>query len=142
MSPSAVKFIRDQHHEQVGFVDDSVDDHSSHKSPAAVAQAALQSLRKTLGRDGEPQAVSNRLEDDVDDSSPPPTLDPLDGWSQGVSLKRSHFCVLLKPQIVLQSETNTDSVCVVAAGLAKLQTNVIVDDSNADDPVSGTIMNR
>lgn len=138
--PSAVKFIRDQHREQVGF-DDSVDDHSPAKGSTNVAQAAFKSIRKTLGGGPETQVITNVLEDDLDEA-PPPVLDPLDGWCQGVSLKRSHFCVLLKPQIVLQSETNKESVCVVAAGVAKLQTNIIMDDSNADDPVSGKIMSR
>jgi RNA pol II promoter Fmp27 protein domain len=121
--------------------DDSIDDHQFPKGAAAVTHAAMQALRKTLSRDSETPPVVNMLDDPVEDLTLP-GLDPLDGWSEGVSLDRSHFCVLLKPQIVLSSETDADSVCVVAAGLAKLQTNAIMDDSNADDPISGRVMNR
>jgi hypothetical protein len=135
-----VKFIRDQDLLQTSLEEDSTDDHQSSKGATGVAQAAIQSLRKSLGRENETEVADTILRDSID--SVQSTLDPMEGWGEGVSLRRSHFCVLLKPQVVLQSETNTDSVCVVAAGLAKLQTNVILDDSNADDPVSGKIMSR
>lgn len=68
--------------------------------------------------------------------------DPLKGWSKGVSLRKGHFCLLLKPQIVLRSEANAESVCVLAAVQGKLQTYNIMDDANADDPVSGKVMSR
>ena len=106
-----------------------------------MAQAAVQALRKSLNREYEPEGPANILGDALEDA-PLPELEPLEGWSQGVSLKRSHFCVLLKPQIVLHSETSTESNCVVAAGVAKLQVNEIMDNSNVDDPICGKIMSR
>lgn len=69
-------------------------------------------------------------------------MDPLSGWSDGVSLRKSHFCLLLKPQVVLRSETNVESVCILAAVQAKLQSFAIMDDSNVEDPISGKIMSR
>ena len=74
--------------------------------------------------------------------APRPGLNPLEGWKEGVSLRQSHFCILLKPQIVLHSESSEKSTCVVAAGVAKLKINNIMDDENADDPINGTIMSR
>lgn len=71
-------------------------------------------------------------------------VDPLSGWSNGVSLRKSHFGLLLKPQIVLRSEGSgsTDSVLVLAAVQAKLQSFAIMDDANAEDPISGKVMSR
>ena len=74
--------------------------------------------------------------------APRPGLNPLEGWNEGVSLDQSHFCVLLKPQIVLHSESSEDSTCVVAAGVTKLKINNIMDNENASDPINGTIMSR
>jgi hypothetical protein len=67
--------------------------------------------------------------------------DPLDGWFEGVSLTKSHYCLLLKPQIVLRGETSTEA-CIVAAAQAKLQSFAIMDLANFDDPASGTVMSR
>jgi hypothetical protein len=69
-------------------------------------------------------------------------IDPLSGWAEGVSLRKSHFCLLLKPQIVLQSEDGMGSVCILAAVQAKLQSFTILDSSNAEDPVCGKVMTR
>jgi RNA pol II promoter Fmp27 protein domain len=136
----AVKFIRDQEllRDQSFFGADSTD---VPKGAAGVAQAAVQALRKSLNRDYEPEGIADILDDPVEDS-PPFDLEPLEGWSHGVSLKRSHFCVLLKPQIVLHSESSVESTCVLTAGLAKLHVNGIMDDSNMDDPICGKIMSR
>lgn len=67
--------------------------------------------------------------------------DPLDGWSDGVTLRKAHCCFLLKPQVVLKDEESGD-VCVIAAIQAKLQSFAIMDNVNIDDPISGKIMSR
>jgi hypothetical protein len=67
--------------------------------------------------------------------------DPLDGWSDGVSLRKAHCCFLLKPQVVLRDEGSGD-VCVVAAVQAKMESFAILDNANIDDPISGKIMSR
>ena len=72
----------------------------------------------------------------------PSTVDPLHGWAEGVSARKGHFCLLLKPQIVLRSTEDNDAVCVLAAVQGKLKTFSIMDDANANDPVSGKVMNR
>jgi hypothetical protein len=66
---------------------------------------------------------------------------PMDGWSEGVSLTKSHYCLLLKPQIVLRGEVSTEA-CIVAAAQAKLQSFAIMDLANFDDPASGKVMSR
>lgn len=70
-------------------------------------------------------------------------FDPMSGWSEeAVSLHKSHFCLLLKPQVVLRSEASKDSVLVLAALQATLQSHTIMDTANMDDPISGRVMNR
>ena len=72
----------------------------------------------------------------------PAAVDPLHGWAEGVSANRGHFCLLLKPQIVLRSTEDNDAVCVLAAVQGKLKTFSVMDDVNVNDPVSGKVMNR
>jgi hypothetical protein len=137
-SLSAVKFIRDQAEAAVATTFHNKD--GKQKGPASSAQAAAHALRKILTGDGGSNTVVHVSKDHLPQA--PDAMDPLSGWSRGVSLCKSHFCLLLKPQIVLRSETNMDSVCVLAAVQAKLQSFAIMDDSNVEDPVSGKIMSR
>jgi hypothetical protein len=135
MSPRAVKFIRDQAEAALAASLRLLSE-KPQASPYS-AQAAAQALRKLLIGD-----IATKSSIEVSDyvSSPRPELvDPLDGWSDGVSLRKGHFCLLLKPQIVLKSE---ESVCILAAVQAKLQSFEIMDDSNLDDPISGKVMSR
>ncbi|OBZ70530.1 hypothetical protein A0H81_09422 [Grifola frondosa] len=70
------------------------------RGPAVNAQpAAVVAVRKRLGSDRSSTSfeISPKL---LSDS--PASIDPLQAWSDGVSLRKSHFCLLLKPQVVLQ----------------------------------------
>lgn len=100
------------------------------------AQAAAHALRKILS------GHERKSVDDGPHREPPIDTDPLEGWFEGVSLRKGHCCLLLKPQIVLRDETASDQTCVVAAVQAKLQSYAIMDDSNVDDPISGKVMSR
>lgn len=141
LSHSAVKFIRDQALAAVANLEHEAE-HNKHKGAAAAsAQAAAQAVRKILGGgDHGPRTsidVSTHPSEEHLDSK-----DPLKGWSEGVSLRKAHFCLLLKPQIVLRSEANAEAVCVLAAVQGKMQSYHILDDANADDPVNGRVMSR
>jgi hypothetical protein len=133
---SAVKFIRDQADATLAMHANS----SEKRVPAGPAQVAAQALRKMLTRD-DGSKPSADVSGDIP-SQPPGVVDPLCGWTDGVSLQKAHFCLLLKPQIVLRSEGSVDSVCVLAAVRAKLQSFTIMDDSNIEDPVCGEVMSR
>ncbi|GBE79683.1 predicted protein [Sparassis crispa] len=136
MATRAVKFIRDQ---AKAALIDILQEPESPRGAVSTAYAAAVAVRKLLiGEDGQDTAVDVPTRPNTDD---PARLDPLDGWSEGVSLRKSHFCLLLKPQIVLR-ECSTDSVCVLAAVHGKLKSFDIMDDVNADDPVSGKVMSR
>lgn len=104
----------------------------------SAAQVAASALLKLLKGDSTKSSTDlMRERNSVHPSQP----DPLDGWAEGVSLRKNHCCLLLKPQIVLRGESTKDT-CVVAAAQAKLQSFTIMDVSNLDDPVSGKVMSR
>ncbi|KAI9001069.1 golgi-body localization protein domain-containing protein [Trametes punicea] len=137
MATRAVKFIRDQaqaalaeFHREAG----------KHKGPAASAQAAAVAVKKLLMGEGGATSSVEFVPQTV--SKLPASVDPLHGWGEGVSARKGHFCLLLKPQVVLRSNADTESVCILAAVQGKLKTFAIMDDSNAQDPVSGKVMNR
>ena len=117
-----------------------VQEHDTGKHKGA-AQAAAVAVKKLLIGDGNTSTPSL-------DSVPhtvsrlPPNVDPLHGWAEGVSARKGHFCLLLKPQIVVRSNEDNDAVCVLAAVQGKLKTFSIMDDANVNDPVSGKVMNR
>ncbi|CCM03163.1 uncharacterized protein FIBRA_05285 [Fibroporia radiculosa] len=141
MATRAVKFIRDQAQAALA---DLVQDKDGHRKPVSNAQAAAIAVRNFFtGENTSSTPVDDGQPYSVDD---PGSIDPLDGWSEDVSLQKSHFCLLLKPQFVLRSEANSesdhDSVCVLAAVQGKLTSFAILDSANADDPVSGLVMNR
>lgn len=106
------------------------------KSPFQSSQAAALALRKILSGDTPKTSI------EVSDLPSADNVDPLHGWSDGVSLMKSHFFLLLKPQIVLRSEKELGSVLILAAVQAKLQLFHIMDKSNVDDPISGKVMSR
>lgn len=56
--------------------------------------------------------------------------------------RKSHFCILLKPQIALHSEEEEDAVVYVAAMEASLKSVTILDLDHVDDPINGYIMRR
>lgn len=135
MATRAVKFIRDQ--AETVLSTGPPTDREKLKGPVNTAQTAATVLKRILNRDR--NDVSIEVADDVADDG---AVNPLAGWDEGVVLQKRHFCLLLKPQIVLRSEGSTDSVSVLAAVQAKLQSFTIMDKSNLEDPVSGTIMTR
>ncbi|KAG8218593.1 hypothetical protein J3R82DRAFT_4234 [Butyriboletus roseoflavus] len=141
MATRAVKFIRDQAEAMVR----QVAGHSTEKSKASAgaAQAAASAFRRMLA--GGRGNTSLDIQTDV--ASDPADVKPLEGWEEGVVLRKRHFCLLLKPQIILQSadsspDIDTESVVILAAVQAKLQVFKIMDASNLEDPISGHIMHR
>ncbi|EJD01130.1 uncharacterized protein FOMMEDRAFT_125792 [Fomitiporia mediterranea MF3/22] len=141
MATRAVKYIRDQ---VDAYSRASVDSGNMRrpKNPTGLAaQVAAQAIRKILiGNENESPNIRSSEATDADDYD---RFDPMDGWStDSVSQNKSHFCLLLKPQVVLRSETAKESVVVLAALQATLQSHAILDTGNIDDPVSGRVMTR
>ncbi|PBK72706.1 hypothetical protein ARMSODRAFT_953107 [Armillaria solidipes] len=136
MASRAVKFVRDQANELLRSQPPSTTESSTKNA----AHAAASALKHMFVRDDSDSEDSTEYIVDSDSSSS--ILDPLHGWSDGVSLKKGHCCLLLKPQVVLQNREKPQETCVVAALQAKLQSFTIMDDSNAKDPISGKVMSR
>jgi hypothetical protein len=135
---SAVKFIRDQAEITMAAMN------STKKKPLGAMLGGhnpANALRKMLHPESSPR-ISVLMSDAPSLKRPDHDVDPLNGWSDGVSLNKSHFCLLLKPQIVLSSDITGSSVCLLAATQATAQTFAIMDEANADDPISGKIMTR
>jgi hypothetical protein len=139
MECSAVKFIRDQ--AEVLLASTEVE-----KKPSfggiLNAHHAANAFKRMLNPNPRISVLMANDKRDARQQAATSDMDPLDGWSDGVSLTKSHFCLLLKPQIVMQSDVSDSSVCVLAAVQATARAYAIMDDSNADDPVSGKIMTR
>lgn len=141
MATRAVKFIRDQAETLMPRPNDQNADKM--KTSVNAAQAAASALRRILTR----ERGSTSL--DIQSEVPPVPLEvnPLDGWEEGVILRKSHFCLLLKPQIILLNTESSNGIAeastvVLAAVQAKLQSFKIMDASNLEDAVSGTIITR
>jgi len=131
---SAVKFIRDQ--ANAAYTVDKGQGNGNDRGHGNTAMTAASAIRKILK--GENNTKIPYL---ANDQPGPTTFDPLDGWAEGVSLTKGHYCLLIKPQIVLRGESSTRA-CIVAAAQAKIQSFDIMDLANFDDPISGKVMSR
>ncbi|KAK7060550.1 Protein SABRE [Paramarasmius palmivorus] len=143
MATRAVKFIRDQAKVALSATDNEHhSDGQHHHHHHHTAQAAASAIRKIFS--GDAAKGQGRKSADIKKSSETSSsaLDPMGGWAEGVSPRKSHCCLLLKPQVVLRDREVAENTCVVTAVQAKLQSFVIMDDSNVEDPVSGKVMSR
>ncbi|KAF9247308.1 golgi-body localization protein domain-containing protein [Melanogaster broomeanus] len=114
MATRAVKFIRDQAEALAPQV------------YGGAAQAAASALRRMLTR----ERGSGSLDIKATVTSDPTNVEPLDGCEEG-------------PQIILRSvDIDVESFVILAAVQAKLQVFKIMDASNLEDPISGSIMSR
>ncbi|KAF9008973.1 golgi-body localization protein domain-containing protein [Cyathus striatus] len=138
MATRAVKFIRDQAETVLPQTEAEEEPEKGKLSTSNTAQFAASALRKILKVDNQKASVeiTNDAVCDIPEGN-----DPLDGWAEGVSLKRSHCCLLLKPQIIMRGE-GTKEACIVASAHAKLQSYAIMDNANLKDSVSGKVMSR
>ena len=133
----AVKFIRDQ---ALAHTRSSTETFESRRKARRATGIAAQAIKKILTSfdDDEPNGHFYE-EPDVMTSA----FDPMSGWSKDdVSLTKSHFCLLLKPQLILRSDTAKDSVVVLACVQASMQSFTVLDTANIEDPVTGKIMTR
>jgi Fmp27, WPPW motif-containing RBG unit len=137
MSARAVKFIRDQAHR--AGAESQKPDPEKQRARAGSAQAAAHAVRRMLTGD---ERQKHEIQRNYERTSKLTNADPLYGWDRGVSERKAHLCLLLKPQIVLCSKRSTRSVLVLAADHVILRNYGILDTFNAEDPVSGYVMQR
>jgi hypothetical protein len=74
-------------------------------------------------------------------------IEPASGWkTDNIVVNKSHLCLLLNPQFTLRSTADAESILVITAAKASLQTFAILDknyvDGHTSDPINAHIMKR
>lgn len=74
-------------------------------------------------------------------------VEPASGWkTDDIVVNKSHLCLLLNPQFTLRSTADAESILVITAAKASLQTFAILDRNYVDgltsDPINAYIMKR
>lgn len=133
-----MKFIRDQAEAHSRTSTETFESRRRTRRPTDIA---AQALKKILAVGDDDSDSNDPIYDEPEEDLP--HFDPMSGWSKDdVSLNKSHFCLLLKPQVILRSDASKDSVLVLACVQASLQSFTISDTAHIEDPVSGRIMTR
>lgn len=132
-----MKFIRDQADAHTRTSSETVESRWKARKATDIAAQALKKI--LIGGDNDESSEQVHEESETD----PTDFDPMSGWSKDdISLNKSHFCLLLKPQVILRSDAAKESVIILACVQASLQSYTISDTANIEDPVSGKIMTR
>lgn len=71
----------------------------------------------------------------------PADVDANLGGFQDTETQQKHFCLLFKPQIVLRSDLDDESVIIIAANDTAIQTMNVMD-KKVDDPVNGHLLTK
>ncbi|KZT62125.1 hypothetical protein CALCODRAFT_277895 [Calocera cornea HHB12733] len=145
MTERAIKFIRD-HAKPVDDRPPDLDDVAASSQPALAAssqagrvQGAAQGLFRLFTHDGRSSEESPRWRPhNVEDIFE----DPHTGWLDDVLIRKSHIARLIKPQVVLRSDLNDDSITVVAIRSVYIRNFSVLDREHLDDPINGPIMQR
>ncbi|KAG8929196.1 hypothetical protein FRC02_005895 [Tulasnella sp. 418] len=140
MSARAVKFIREQAKTELRRSMESTT--SSNNEPSKVQSAAARAantLLKMLIYEGSEEKHEKHEKHERQDSVPSVEQSSL---ASNLVPKKSHFCLLMKPQIALHCEEGEDAVVFLAAMEASWQSHAILDMEYIDDPVNGYIMSR
>jgi hypothetical protein len=69
-------------------------------------------------------------------------IDPGAGLPATYTVQKSHFLVLLKPQITLHSDLDSESTMLLALEAASFRGFTVVDNECAGDPVNAHVMHR
>ncbi|EJU06094.1 hypothetical protein DACRYDRAFT_97695 [Dacryopinax primogenitus] len=145
MTERAIKFIRD-HAKPVNDIPPEADEFRASSQPAlgtssqtGRVQGAAQGLFRLFTHDGRASDDSPRWRphhtDDIFE-------DPHTGWLDDVLIRKSHIARLIKPQVVLRSDLNADSITVVAIRSVYIRNFTVLDREHLDDPINGPIMQR
>ncbi|KIJ56610.1 hypothetical protein M422DRAFT_218123 [Sphaerobolus stellatus SS14] len=140
MSARAVKFIRDQ--TLAVSQEEPKDTTVKRRARAGSAHAAAQAVRRMITGEERFRGDTITARQSKRRAHPVSENDPLYGWDEGVTEKKSHLCLLLKPQIILRCNKSPRSILVLVADHVILRNYGILDTLNANDPVSGYIMQR
>ncbi|KAG8995921.1 hypothetical protein FRB90_012874, partial [Tulasnella sp. 427] len=125
MSHRALKALKGQ---LLGEVQRSVETIRPNSNVAGAAARAATALRRIL------TSESNNEEEPVQLGT--------EETSSRITQEKSHFCVLLKPQLALHNEEEEDAVVHIAAMEASLTSHTLIDPDYIDDAVNSYVMRR
>ncbi|KAG9096705.1 hypothetical protein FRC06_008417 [Ceratobasidium sp. 370] len=147
LSERAVRFIREQSPTPTSKLPRSSQEAANGPTPRNRAQAAAHTIRKIFTSEGGsresatveiPQPIKCQGKGEVE---------PASGWkADNIVVNKSHLCLLLNPQFILRSTVDAESILVITAAKASLQTFAILDknymDGYTSDPINAHIMKR
>ncbi|QRV87312.1 Apt1 domain protein [Ceratobasidium sp. AG-Ba] len=147
LSERAVRFIREQSPVSMNKPPRTSQESDHGPAPRNRAQAAAHTIRKIFTSEG-----GSRESATVEIPQPircqgKGEIEPASGWkTDNIVVNKSHLCLLLNPQFTLKSTVDTESILVITAAKASLQTFAILDknyvDGYASDPINAHIMKR
>ncbi|KAG9090469.1 hypothetical protein FS749_000515 [Ceratobasidium sp. UAMH 11750] len=147
LSERAVRFIREQSPTPAAKLPRSSQESANGPTPRNRAQAAAHAVRKIFTSEGGsresamveiPQPIKCQAKGEIE---------PASGWkTDNIVVNKSHLCLLLNPQFTLRSTVDAESILVITAAKASLQTFAILDknymDGHTSDPINAHIMKR
>ncbi|KAG8742575.1 hypothetical protein FRC10_001240 [Ceratobasidium sp. 414] len=147
LSERAVRFIREQSPAPTAKPPRSSRESADGPIPRNRAQAAAHTIRKIFTSEG-----GSRESAAVEIPQPihcqgKGEIEPASGWkTDSIVVNKSHLCLLLNPQFTLRSTVDAESILVITAAKASLQTFAILDknymDGYTSDPINAHIMKR
>jgi hypothetical protein len=102
---------------------------------------AKELLKLVLGDSSKEQDVGNN-EQDGHRASAPEDLDPHAGLPDKYSVAKSHYLLLMGPQLALSSEVDRDSTILFAMETASFKGYTVTDDDFVGDAVNSRLMHR
>ncbi|KAG9126473.1 hypothetical protein FRC07_003289 [Ceratobasidium sp. 392] len=147
LSERAVRFIREQSPGPTPKMPRSSQESTNGPTHRNRAQAAAHTIRKIFTSEGGsresapveiPQPITCQGKGEIE---------PASGWkTDNIVVNKSHLCLLLNPQFTLRSTVDAESILVITAAKASLQTFAILDknymDGYTSDPINAHIMKR
>ncbi|PVG00036.1 hypothetical protein CPB86DRAFT_872242 [Serendipita vermifera] len=134
MASSAVRFLRE--HATMSDNTRKEETRTAEKvEPSAPSRSkSTKAVKRLFSRQQEPRKTQDVI-------AGPADIDVNLGAFQHTETQRNHFCLLYKPQIVLKSNLDDESVIIIAANDAALQTMNIMD-TKVTDAVNAHILTK
>ncbi|CAG7848535.1 UPF0648 protein C3H5.09c [Serendipita indica DSM 11827] len=133
MASSAVRFIREH---AMAVESRKEEDHptKAEPMPTVTRSKSTNAVKRLFTRTAEPRKQQDPI-------AGPADVDENLGAHHNTVTNQSHFCLLFKPQIVLRSNLDDESVIIIAANDAAVQTTNVMD-GKSDDPVDGHVLTK
>lgn len=131
---SAVRFIRDHAVATEEIKEEPQPGPEKPELPPPVRNKSTNAVKRLFAR----QPEARKIQDAV---AGPADVDINIGIFEQTQTHRTHFCLLFKPQIVLRSNLDDESVIIISANDAAIQIANVMD-KKIDDPVDGHMLTK